>query len=102
MNHIPDGKQDMLLIQCDGCTDAQAKQTCSQLRASKESFLLGSEEPVALDDFSLLHYQQFVIAVAYELAGWEETDGGSSDICFVHHRTRAIIQSIRIYLLEIT
>lgn len=75
MNHIPDGKQDMLLVQCDCGTDAQAKQTCSQLRASKEGFLLRGEELVALDDFSILHYQQFAIAVADEIAGWKEAEG---------------------------
>lgn len=75
MNHIPDGEQDMLLVQCYCGTDAQTKQTCSQLRASKESFLLGGEELVALDDFSVLHNQQLAIAVADEIAGWKEAEG---------------------------
>lgn len=64
----------MLLVQCDGSTYAQAKQTGGKLRASKESFLLGGEEPVAFDDFSLLHHQQLAIAVADEFAGREETE----------------------------
>lgn len=99
MNHIPDGEQDVLLVQCDGSTYAQAKQTGGKLRASKESFLLRGEELVILDDFSLLHYQQLAIAVADELAGWEEADGGGviHNLC---HRFIPILYLCRLQLLS--
>ena len=66
----------MLLVQCNGSTYAQAKQTGGKLRATKEGFLLGGEELVALDNLSVLHYQQLAVAVADELAGREEAVGG--------------------------